>query len=103
MLIVLIGNKNDLDDKRQVSFEEGEAFAKRNDLVFFETSAKTSTGVEETFTQATKQIYSGVLAQKYDTDGEAIGIKPGNVTPNPTSRTKNLTSGEKKKDGGGCC
>ncbi len=54
MLIVLIGNKNDLDDKRQVSFEEGEAFAKRNDLVFFETSAKTSTGVEETFIQATK-------------------------------------------------
>lgn len=103
MLIVLIGNKNDLNDQRLVSFEEGEAFAKRNELIFFETSAKTSAGVEDTFTQATKQIYQGILTQKYDTDGEAVGIKPGNVTPAPTSRTKNLSSGEKAKDGGGCC
>lgn len=50
MLIVLIGNKNDLQDQRKVSFEEGESFAKENDLIFFETSAKTSAGVEETFT-----------------------------------------------------
>ncbi len=103
MLIVLIGNKNDLNDQRQVSFEEGQAFAKRNELIFFETSAKTANGVEETFTQATKQIYQGVIAQKYDTDGEAIGIKPGNVSSAPTSSTKSLTSGEKAKGGGGCC
>ena len=54
MLIVLIGNKCDLEDQRQVSSDEGMQFARRNDLVFFETSAKTSTGVEETFTQVTK-------------------------------------------------
>lgn len=54
MLIVLIGNKNDLQDQRKVSFEEGASFAKKNDLIFFETSAKTSTGVEETFVEATK-------------------------------------------------
>jgi len=62
MLIVLIGNKNDLDDQRQVSTEEGTAFARKNDLIFFETSAKTSFGVEDTFTQVTKQIYQGVLS-----------------------------------------
>ena len=57
MLVVLVGNKADLEDQRQVQTEEGEAFAKRNELIFFETSAKTSMGVEEVFTRATKEIY----------------------------------------------
>ena len=30
-----------------VSFEEGEKFAKENDMIFLETSAKTSENVEE--------------------------------------------------------
>ena len=90
MLIVLIGNKSDLEDQRQVSTEEGIQFARRNDLIFFETSAKTSTGVEETFTQVTKQIYQGVLSQKYDSDGEAVGIKPGNAAVPATARYQNL-------------
>merc|ERR1712137_671439 len=47
MTIMLIGNKSDLDQKRQVSFEEGEAFAKENGLVFLETSAKTAENVQE--------------------------------------------------------
>ena len=54
MLIILVGNKNDLADKRQVTKEEAEAFARKNDLIFFETSAKTSSGVEETFVTAAK-------------------------------------------------
>jgi len=64
-----------------VPTEEGLQFAKKNDLIFFETSAKTAAGVEETFVQATKQIYQGIMTKQYDTDGEAIGIKPGNVAP----------------------
>ena len=42
MTIMLIGNKCDLESKRQVSKEEGEKFAKENGLVFMETSAKTA-------------------------------------------------------------
>jgi Ras-related protein Rab-2A len=47
MTIILIGNKSDLEAKRAVSREEGEKFAKDNDLVFIETSAKTAFNVEE--------------------------------------------------------
>ncbi len=79
MLIILVGNKSDLHDQRQVPTEEGASFARKNGLIFFETSAKTSAGVEDTFVQATKQIYEGIQANKYDTDGEAVGIKPGNM------------------------
>jgi Ras-related protein Rab-2A len=47
MTIMLIGNKCDLDARRQVSNEEGERFAKENGLIFMETSAKTAFNVEE--------------------------------------------------------
>ena len=42
VIIYLIGSKNDLEDKRQVTYEKGEAFAKENGLIFLETSAKTA-------------------------------------------------------------
>src|SRR6476620_8084798 len=38
MVILLIGNKNDLSHKRAVSTEEGQAFADANQLLFLETS-----------------------------------------------------------------
>lgn len=47
MTIMLIGNKCDLDARRQVSTEEGDRFAKENGLIFMETSAKTAFNVEE--------------------------------------------------------
>ena len=37
--LVLVGNKIDLENERQVSHEEGEEFAKKNNMLFFETSA----------------------------------------------------------------
>ena len=48
-MFMLIGNKADLDSRRQVSTEEGERFAKENGLIFLETSAKTSFNVEQAF------------------------------------------------------
>lgn len=46
MVIMLIGNKSDLEHRRQVSTAEGEAFAQENGLIFLETSAKTAANVE---------------------------------------------------------
>lgn len=47
MVIMLIGNKSDLESRREVRREEGEAFAREHGLVFMETSAKTAANVEE--------------------------------------------------------
>lgn len=58
MVIMLIGNKryesnhrevcfSDLEARREVKKEEGEAFAREHGLVFMETSAKTAANVEE--------------------------------------------------------
>lgn len=46
MVIMLIGNKLDMESRRKVSFEEGKAFAEKNGLIFMETSAKTADNVE---------------------------------------------------------
>ena len=46
---VLIGNKIDLNDKRIISFDEAKEFADNNSMKYIETSAKTSTNVDQAF------------------------------------------------------
>ena len=58
--IILIGNKNDLEDKRQVSIEEGESFASENNLLFLETSAKTSNNIAEAFNLSAIRILNNI-------------------------------------------
>ena len=49
VLKILIGNKNDLEEERAISYDEGKAFADRNNMQFIETSAKLDTNVSEAF------------------------------------------------------
>lgn len=50
VVICLVGNKTDLgNDKRQVSTEEGEDRAKKNELMFMECSAKAGYNVKSLF------------------------------------------------------
>ena len=54
----LIGNKNDLENERKVSFEEGENFYKEMNFDYFtECSAKTGINVNEIFIRASKLLY----------------------------------------------
>ena len=47
--IICCGNKIDLNNKRVVTKEEGEKFAKDNNIAFAETSATTGQGITELF------------------------------------------------------
>ncbi|CAG8467674.1 10222_t:CDS:2 [Diversispora eburnea] len=49
VIIVLVGNKTDLNDKRQVTTEEGEKKAKEFNVMFIETSAKAGHNVKTLF------------------------------------------------------
>eukprot|EP01136_Pigoraptor_vietnamica_P000977 Opistho-1_new@2056 len=49
VIIMLVGNKTDLADKRQVSIEEGEKKAKEMNVMFIETSAKAGYNVKQLF------------------------------------------------------
>jgi len=106
MVIMLIGNKSDLDHRRQVSQEEGEKFAKDHGLIFLETSAKTAANVEEAFIQTAGKIYENIQNGIYDVTNEAHGIKVGMAaSPQLTAyaNKKGPSDGKGGTDGGKCC
>ena len=56
--IILIGNKSDLDNERQVSYEEAKKFKEENQISYFEeTSAKTGLNAKKVFEEAAKILY----------------------------------------------
>ena len=54
---MLVGNKTDLSDKRQVSTEEGERKAKELNVMFIETSAKAGYNVKQLFRYTTHKMF----------------------------------------------
>ena len=49
VIFAVVGNKIDLEDKREVSAEEGQNYAKEHEFLFAEVSAKTGNGFSELF------------------------------------------------------
>ncbi|MBD3350661.1 MAG: GTP-binding protein [Candidatus Lokiarchaeota archaeon] len=64
VVLMLIGNKIDLVDKRQVTKEEGEALAKDLDVPYFETSALNKDIVEEGFNLLAFQLIQDKISVK---------------------------------------
>ena len=65
MLLCLAGNKNDVDPKdKKVSAQKGKEFAEKNNMIFYETSAKTGAGVKELFQAIATREYSIITGNK---------------------------------------
>jgi small GTP-binding protein len=96
VLIYLLGNKCDLNDKRQVTTEEAKKFAEENNLKFFETSALDGTNIEEIFVQSATELVKKLEAGEFNSDMVNSGIKVFQY-PNKNIEDKMLN---KKK---GCC
>jgi len=105
MVIMLIGNKSDLEHRRQVSHEEGAKFAKENGLIFLETSAKTAANVEEAFIHTAQKIYEHIQNGVYDVSNDSFGIKVGaGGAPVLSAGTVDPYKGAAAQDKkGGCC
>ena len=114
LVIMLVGNKTDLEKKRAVTREEGANFAKENGLTFLEVSAKTASNVDEAFIATTREIITKIDSKIIDPrtfpgiklgpqeakmyqDAANSGHKGGNVTITKTG------SGSSSNDSGGCC
>ncbi|KAL1820403.1 hypothetical protein DCAR_0416736 [Daucus carota subsp. sativus] len=58
IVIILLGNKNDLEDERAVSTEDAKEFAQQEGLFFLETSALQATNVEDAFMTVLTEIFN---------------------------------------------
>lgn len=74
--LVLVGNKSDLESERQVNKEVAKNFAKENNLLFLETSAKSGTNIEKIFQILSEKILAKIETGLIDPESE-LGIKKG--------------------------
>lgn len=61
---ILFGNKNDLNDIREVKIDEGKNLAKKFNIKFYETSAKEGTNTKEGFESIVKEIIGDIASVK---------------------------------------
>jgi len=103
VLLVLVGNKLDLENERQISYEEGESFAQKNNMYFFETSAKTGVNIENLFLKSAETINERIQEDFYDLSTGNCGIKIGNEvnSDNIVLNKENVTKSD--NNGGKCC
>merc|ERR1712217_260222 len=76
VIIVLVGNKTDLSDRRQVSTEEGEEKAKENGVMFFETSAKAGNNIKALFRQLAQALPGQDEAAAGDAPQQNVVLDP---------------------------
>ena len=81
VLRVLVGNKCDLEDKRQVPTNKGKELADNFGITFIETSAKDTVNIEELFINTTKIFLS-----------KQIGVDMQSVKKNNAKNKISLTS-----------
>ena len=92
VLKVLIGNKTDLEDKRAVTYNQGEEFADTYGLKFIETSAKKNLNVTEAFETLGRELMAA-------SDDKRINKQKPNKKVT-VSNAQDLTPEQQKK---GCC
>lgn len=68
---ILVGNKNDLEDQRTVSTDEGRQFARRHSMLFTECSAKDDRWVARTFDELVAKI---IESPTLSGDGAPAGV-----------------------------
>ncbi|XP_076923464.1 ras-related protein RGP1-like [Bidens hawaiensis] len=73
IVIMLIGNKSDLDSAREVTTEDAKEFAEREGLFFMETSALEATNVEPAFVTILTEIYKIVGKKSLVANEESEG------------------------------
>lgn len=92
IVVMLVGNKSDLDTLRTVPREEAKDFAESKDLLFIETSALDSTNVESAFLEVLTTIHKKVASREV-TRGSISAVTLGQMGP----------TSEFQEERRGCC
>ncbi|KAI4356315.1 hypothetical protein L6164_000347 [Bauhinia variegata] len=77
---MLVGNKCDLENIREVSTEEGKSFAEEEGLFFMETSALDATNVQTAFEIVIREIYNNISRKALNSDSYKAELSVNRVT-----------------------
>lgn len=80
IVIILIGNKTDLEDQRNVPTEDAKEFAQKEGLFFLETSALDSTNVEDAFMKVLTEIFNIVNKKNLVASDNQSNGNPANLS-----------------------
>ncbi|KAK9050746.1 hypothetical protein SSX86_030285 [Deinandra increscens subsp. villosa] len=106
VITILVGNKSDLKDAREVSTTDGKSLAESRSLFFIETSALDSSNVNAAFQTIVKEIYN-ILSKKVIQSQElkkdsSIGSKK-TVVLDPKQDANKEEKKEEPPKKSGCC
>ncbi|XP_057498594.1 ras-related protein RABA5a-like [Actinidia eriantha] len=101
VVAILVGNKSDLKDAREVSTVEGKALAEAQGLFFIETSALDSSNVAAAFQTVIREIYN-ILSRKVIQSQELKKQEPRSGKTVVLQEEGNQEEDNQSKKGG-CC
>ncbi|CAD8048183.1 unnamed protein product [Paramecium sonneborni] len=106
--MVIVGNKIDLEERREVSSEEAKKFAQKFKFDYFETSAKTGENVDNVFESMANKVLAKIQSGEIDPTQEIYGIKIGsigiqskssnNVPNNQPAKPQTITTDQNQKN-----
>lgn len=83
-IIVLVGNKTDLENRREVSFDEGKELAEKYNVEFFETSVLKSQQINDCFNHIIDTAYKNIASDpefnEVTNDANVIDINKNDVS-----------------------
>lgn len=83
--LILVGNKCDMADKRVVSTEQGQELANELGIPFIETSAKTTTNVEDTFYSLARRVKTNQFSDTNQKDSNNGAVNIGGTSSSSSS------------------
>ncbi|KAK2964728.1 putative GTP-binding protein yptV4 [Blattamonas nauphoetae] len=107
--LILLGNKSDLKQARDVPYAEAAKFAQDNEIPFLETSALNGDHVEDSFMQIAhsilKKVDTRVIPPSEYGGGILVKDAPPQDSPSARSETVDLSqsSGNERDNSGICC
>ena len=93
--LILVGNKSDLKDKRQVNTEDAENKAKEMGIAYMETSALNAENVDKAFSWLIEEISKKLKKE----DEEALEEENNTAKDVKESQTINLNTTKKENEG----
>lgn len=97
LVLMLVGNKIDLNNLRQVEKNEVQEFADENGYQLIETSALEGVAVDDAFRGILTEIYKRMVERQLD------GTDISSTAPKIDLAAGANNKQQQKKKGGGCC